>query len=165
MCDRMHDSIAHIIASITILEQRARLEPFSSGPGDEPATGLGGWAPLGTYKFLTPGGALSSTYLSLRWSPWTAGGAGSSRATPDMMTKQWRVKWTALAGCGWRYPSLGAMSDRRPRAMPRAQGARPSQLYTYILILGAHAAQVLSSGAWAVGELIGAVCKGHGREL
>ena len=44
-------------------------------------------------------------------------------------------------------------------------GARPSQLYIYTLILGAQAAQVLSSGAWAVGELIGAVCEGHGREL
>ena len=33
MCDRMHDSIASIIAFITFLEQRARLEPFSSGPG------------------------------------------------------------------------------------------------------------------------------------
>ena len=48
---------------------------------------------------LTPGGALSSTYLSLRWSPWTAGGAGSSRAMSDVMPKQWRVEWTALAGC------------------------------------------------------------------
>ena len=52
---------------------------------------------------------------------------------------------------------VGAMSDQA------SAGARPSQLYT--LILGAQAAQVLSSGAWAVGELIGAVCEGHGREL
>ena len=44
-------------------------------------------------------------------------------------------------------------------------GARPSQPYIYTLILGAHAAQVLSLGAWAVGELIGAVCEGHEREL
>ena len=35
----------------------------------------------------------------------------------------------------------------------------------YTSILGAHAAQVVGSGAWAVGELIGAVCKSHGREL
>ena len=90
-----------------------------------------------------------------------AGGAAITRALLDVMPTQWRVEWTALAGCGWRYPSLGAMSDR-PQA---SAGARPSQLYMYTLILGAQAAQVLSSGAWAVGELIGAVCEGHGREL
>ena len=33
MCDRMHASIISIIDSITFLEQRARLEPYSSGPG------------------------------------------------------------------------------------------------------------------------------------
>ena len=31
----------------------------------------------------------------------------------------------------------------------------------YTSILGAQAAQVVGSGAWAVGELIGAVCGGH----
>ena len=87
-----------------------------------------------------------------------AGGAAITGALLDVMPTQWRVEWTALAGCGWRYPSLGAMSDRRPRAHVQVN-------YIYTLILGAHAAQVLSSGAWAVGELIGAVCKGHGREL
>ena len=45
-----------------------------------------------------------------------AGGAAITGALPDVMPTQWRVEWTALAGCGWRYPSLGAMSDRRPRA-------------------------------------------------
>ena len=87
-----------------------------------------------------------------------AGGAAITGELLAVMPTQWRVEWTALAGCGWRYPSLGAMSDRRPRAHVQVN-------YTYTLILGAHAAQVLSSGAWAVGELIGAVCKGHGREL
>ena len=106
-----------------------------------------------------PRRALLSTYLSLRWSPSVAGGAAITGALLDVMPTQWRVEWTALAGCGWRYPSLGAMSDRA------SAGAHPSQLYIYTLILGAHAAQVLSSGAWAVGELIGTVCKGHGREL
>ena len=65
---------------------------------------------------LTPGGALSSAYLSLRWSPSVASGADITRSLPDVMPTQWRVEWTALAGCGWRYPSLGAMSDRRPRS-------------------------------------------------
>ena len=66
---------------------------------------------------LSPGGALSSTYLSLRWSPSVAGGAAITGALPDVIKTQWRVEWTALAGCGWRYPSLGAMSlTRRPRA-------------------------------------------------
>ena len=45
-----------------------------------------------------------------------AGGAAITGALLDVMPTQWRVEWTALAGCGWRYPSLGAMSDRRPRA-------------------------------------------------
>ena len=50
-----------------------------------------------------------------------AGGAAITGALRDVMPTQWRVEWTALAGCGWRYPSLGAMSDRRPRRRgPRA---------------------------------------------
>ena len=44
-------------------------------------------------------------------------------------------------------------------------GARPSLLFMYTSSLGAQAAQVVGLGAWAVGELIGAVCEGHGREL
>ena len=63
-----------------------------------------------------PRRALLSTYLSLRWSPSVSGGAAITGALLDVMPTQWRVEWTALAGCGWRYPSLGAMSDRRPRA-------------------------------------------------
>ena len=63
-----------------------------------------------------PRRALLSTYLSLRWSPSVAGGAAITGALLAVMPTQWRVEWTALAGCGWRYPSLGAMSDRRPRA-------------------------------------------------
>ena len=58
---------------------------------------------------LTPGGALLSTYLSLRWSPSVAGGAAITVALPDVMPTQWRVEWTALAGCGWRSPSLGGL--------------------------------------------------------
>ena len=65
---------------------------------------------------LSPGGALSSTCLSLRWSPSVAGGEAITGALLDVMPTQWRVEWAALAGCRWRYPSLGAMSDRRPRA-------------------------------------------------
>ena len=87
-----------------------------------------------------------------------AGGAAITGALLDVMPTQWRVEWTALAGCGWRYPSLGAMSDRRPRAHVQVN-------YIYTLILGAQAAQVVGSGAWAMGELIGAVCEGNGREL
>ena len=45
-----------------------------------------------------------------------AGGAAITGALSDVMPTQWRVEWTALAGCGWRCPSLVAMSDRRPRA-------------------------------------------------
>ena len=49
-----------------------------------------------------------------------AGGAAITGALPDVMKTQWRVEWTALAGCasgcGWRYPSLGAMFDRRLRS-------------------------------------------------
>ena len=44
-----------------------------------------------------------------------AGGAAITGALLDVMPTQWRVEWTALAGCGWRYPSLVAMSDRRPQ--------------------------------------------------
>ena len=103
---------------------------------------------------LTPGGALSSTYLSLRWSPSVAGGAVITGALPDVMPTQWRVEWTALAGCVWRSPSLGAMSGRRPRA-------RTSKLTNYVhLNIGSPGGPgLVGSGAWAVGELIGAVCK------
>ena len=85
------------------------------------AVGVARWRPPTTlgarcHPNLTPGGALSSAYLSLRWSPSVASGADITRSLPDVMPTQWRVEWTALAGCGWRYPSLGAMSDRRPRA-------------------------------------------------
>ena len=45
-----------------------------------------------------------------------SGGAVITGALLDVIPTQWRVEWTAMAGCGWRYPSLGAMSDRRPRA-------------------------------------------------
>ena len=89
-----------------------------------------------------------------------SGGAAITGALLDVMPTQWSVEWTALAGCGWRYSSLGAMFDRRPRAHVQV-----NCIHIYTLIMGAHAAQVLSSGAWAVRELIGAVCKGHGREL
>ena len=40
-----------------------------------------------------------------------------------------------------------------------------SLLFMYTSILGAQAAQVVGSGAWAVRGLIGAVFKGRGREL
>ena len=45
-----------------------------------------------------------------------SGGAVITGALLDVIPTQWRVEWTAMAGCGRRYPSLGAMSDRRPRA-------------------------------------------------
>ena len=88
-----------------------------------------------------------------------AGGAAITGALPDVMQTQWRVELTALAGCGWRSPSLGADVWQAPA------GGRPSLLIMYTSILGAHAAQVVGPGARAVGELIVAVCKGHGREL
>ena len=50
-------------------------------------------------------------------------------------------------------------------ARPRAHVQGPSLLFMYTSSLGAQAAQVVGLGAWAVGELIGAVCEGHGREL
>ena len=68
---------------------------------------------------------------------------------------------------GLRWPAVGGdlrrlepMSERQAPA-----GARPSLLFMYTSILGAHAAQVVVPGARAVGELIGLVCEGHGREL
>jgi len=80
-------------------------------PRTRPPTTLGARC----HPNLTPGGALSSAYLSLRWSPSVAGGAAITGTLLDVMSTQWRVEWAALAGCGWRSPSLGAMSDRRPR--------------------------------------------------
>ena len=65
---------------------------------------------------LSPGGAVSSKLVSLRWSPSVAGGAAITGALLDVIPTQWRVEWTAMAGCGWRYPSLGAMPGRRPGA-------------------------------------------------
>ena len=88
-----------------------------------------------------------------------AGGAAITEALLDVMPTQWRVEWTALFGCGWRSPSAGAMSWRAPA------GARPSLLFMYTSILGDQAVQSVVLGALSVGELIGAVCKGHGREL
>ena len=58
-----------------------------------------------------------------------------------------------------------AISVARSDVWQAPAGARPSLLIMYTSILGAQAAQVVGSGAWAVGELIGAVCGGHGREL
>ena len=58
-----------------------------------------------------------------------------------------------------------AISVARSDVWQAPAGARPSLLFMYTSILGAHAAQVVGSGARAVGELIGLVCEGHGREL
>ena len=58
-----------------------------------------------------------------------------------------------------------AISVARSDVWQAPAGARPSLLIMYTSILGAQAAQVVGPGAWAVGELIGAVCEGHGREL
>ena len=65
-------------------------------------------------------------------------------------------RWPAVGG---DLPSLGAMPGRRPGAHVQA-----CTIYVH-LNMGAEADQVLGSGAWAVGEPIGAVCEGHGREL
>ena len=69
-----------------------------------------------------------------------AGGAAITGALLDVMPTQWRVEWTAMAGCGWRYPSLGADVLQAPA------GARPSLLIMYTSILGAHAA--CGPGSW-----------------
>ena len=58
-----------------------------------------------------------------------------------------------------------AISVARSDVWQAPAGARPSLLIMYTSILGAQAAQVVGSGAWAVGGLIGAVGKGRGREL
>ena len=58
-----------------------------------------------------------------------------------------------------------AISVARSDVWQAPAGARPSLLFMYTSTLGAQAAQVVDSGPWAVGELIGAVCEGHGREL
>ena len=58
----------------------------------------------------------------------------------------------------------GSACPRRGLADARGR-ARPSLLIMYTSVLGAQAAQVVGLGAWAVGEPIGAVCEGHGREL
>ena len=58
-----------------------------------------------------------------------------------------------------------AISVARSDVWQAPAGARPSLLFMYTSILGAQAAQVVGSGPWAVGELIGAVCEGHGRDL
>ena len=58
-----------------------------------------------------------------------------------------------------------AISVARSDVWQAPAGARPSLLIMYTSILGAQAAQVVGPGPWAVGELIGAVCGGHGREL
>ena len=112
---------------------------------DTNATKIGSWAPGN----LTPGGALSSTYLSLRWSPWTSGGADSSRATNDGMPKQWRVEWTPLAGCGRRSPPLGAST--RDRLLRCEQSC--SQL-AFASVSRVKALIILSTGMLLVGEPI-----------
>ena len=58
-----------------------------------------------------------------------------------------------------------AISVARSDVWPAPAGARPSLLFMYTSILGAHAAQVVGSGSRPVGELIWLVCEGHGREL
>ena len=50
-----------------------------------------------------------------------------------------------------------AISVARSDVWQAPAGARPSLLIMYTSILGAQAAQVVGLGAWAVGELIGAV--------
>ena len=58
-----------------------------------------------------------------------------------------------------------AISRRSERCLAGVRG-RTSKLTIYVhLNMGAEADQVLGSGAWAVGESIGAVCEGRGREL
>ena len=67
-----------------------------------------------------------------------------------------------------RWPAVGGdtrrserMSDRRPRAHVQVNYI----LTRYTSILGAHAAQVVGPGTLAVGELIGAVCKGRSQDI
>ena len=61
---------------------------------------------------------------------------------------------------------MGGDIRRSERCLAGARGRTSKlKLFMYTSILGAQAAQVVGSGAWAVGELIGAVCEGHGREL
>ena len=65
---------------------------------------------------------------------------------------------------GPRWLAVGGDLRRSERCLAGVRG-RTSKLTInlHLSILGAHAAQVVVPGAWAVGELIGAVCKGHGR--
>ena len=58
-----------------------------------------------------------------------------------------------------------AISRRSERCLAGVRGST-SKLTIYVhLNMGAEADQVLGSGAWAVGEPIGAVCESHGREF
>ena len=73
----------------------------------------------------TPEEHFSTTYLSLRWSPSMAGCAAITGELPDVMLKQWRAGWTALAGCRWRYPPTSDRAARRPRAPEHVNNTRP----------------------------------------
>ena len=58
-----------------------------------------------------------------------------------------------------------AISVARSDVWQAPAGARPGLLFMYTSILGDQSAQLVVLGALSVGELIGAVCEGHGREL